>query len=181
MKTLSYETVSTLVTEREGKLYWLTPKGRVRKGDEAGCHSRKHGYIAVFLKGRLYLAHRVVWMLNKKHWPRGEVKHISGDKQDNRLENLMVLTHSSVQRRNRTPKSNKTSRVRGVTYHKLLDKWQAQMKVNGKYVYLGQYDYLVGAVRARHRGEVSYMWPDAYTTSPAFVYLQKNDRVVANI
>ena len=62
--------------------------------------------------------------------------HISGDRLDNRRENLRIASNSENQF-NRGRPSNNTSGYKGVSWHRGAGKWQAQLAVNGKFMYLG--------------------------------------------
>lgn len=50
---------------------------------------------------------------------------------------------------NRGKQTNNTSGHTGVTWNKVAKKWQASIRVNGKYVYLGVYSHIGDAVKAR--------------------------------
>ena len=64
---------------------------RTREGAPVGRLDRD-GYIKVMLKTKMYMAHRIVWMMHTGAEPAGELDHINGDKQDNRIENLRIAT-----------------------------------------------------------------------------------------
>jgi len=53
---------------------------------------RKTSYINVCINGRLYLAHRIVWLLINGSFPDNQIDHINGDGLDNRIENLRDVT-----------------------------------------------------------------------------------------
>lgn len=110
-------------------------------------HLHSRGYAARSIGGRKYksyvLAHR--WIVGAD---RGdEVDHINGDKLDNRRVNLRLVTHSQ-NICNRPTQSNNTSGYRGVYWHRKLEKWGAQIKVDGRQNYLGVHLTLEDAARA---------------------------------
>lgn len=67
-------------------------------------------------------------------WPL--VDHINHDGLDNRRANLRPATIAQ-NRQNSLPLAGCSSRYKGVTWHRQLKKWQAQIGVNGRKIYLG--------------------------------------------
>lgn len=64
------------------------------------------------------------------------VDHINGDGLDNRRCNLRPAT-AATNARNVGLRSHNTSGYKGVTWHKAGRKWMAQLRVDGRQVYLG--------------------------------------------
>lgn len=75
------------------------------------------------------------------------VDHENGDKLDNRKCNLRICTNSQNQA-NRHILQGTYSSYRGVTWHKGVGKWQAQIKVNQKSIYLGVFSTEIEAAQA---------------------------------
>lgn len=90
--------------------------------------------------------------------PRGmHVDHINGDKLDNRLENLRVVTPQSNQVNRKRLNKNNTSGIRGVARRgSLKNPWHAQIMVNGKNIYLGLFPTMEAAAQARRLAELKY-------------------------
>jgi len=86
------ETLPLALEYRDGKLFWREGWPTNRTGQEAGYLETKsdtaNGYVRVYHRGRLYQAHRIVWLLHHGKWPDGEVDHIDGCHNNNRIENL---------------------------------------------------------------------------------------------
>lgn len=88
--------------------------------------------------------------------PKGlETDHINGNKLDNRRANLRSVTHSQNQIHSRLPKTN-TSGFKGIVWDKKNKKWQVQIKLNQKNIYLGRYSDVELAKVARKEGEKLY-------------------------
>lgn len=85
------------------------PAGNIRKRD---------GYISVRLLNNTYQGHRVVWELLKGSLNIHDVvDHIDGDRSNNSIDNLRVISEKINQKNKRKYSSNKTG-VTGVTYNK---------------------------------------------------------------
>lgn len=92
--------------------------------------------------------------------PDGEVDHINGDTLDNRLQNLRICSH--IQNcANRGPHRNNTSGAVGVSRHE--NKWQVQIQVSGKEIYLGRFNAKEDAIAARTVAEFKYRGEFAYS------------------
>ena len=68
-----------------------------------------------------------------------EVDHRDGDGLNNRRANLRHATAAQNQRNQRI-RPNNTSGLKGASYHKATGKWSAQIRANGKPVYLGLFE-----------------------------------------
>jgi hypothetical protein len=67
------------------------------------------------------------------------VDHINGDKLDNRLENLRVLTLGE-NGQNKPSFKNSTSQHRGVSWYAPRQQWRVQVMVNGRRTLVGYFD-----------------------------------------
>ena len=120
-----------------GEFFWLAKKGRYTCNDTVGYLS-KRGYLRIKLNGKYYLAHRLAWLYVTGEWPKKFIDHINRDKSDNRFLNLRDVTHSQNQH-NRLKQGKTKSKYKGITHIKKPDKWQAQICVNSKSIYLGRF------------------------------------------
>ena len=75
------------------------------------------------------------------------VDHMDGNGLNNRRSNLRIATHSENMK-NRKLQINNTSGVKGVTWHKSRQKWQASIRSDGVVKYLAWTDCLQEAERA---------------------------------
>ena len=136
-----------------GKLYYkqIRPGRSIYK--PAG-HTRPDLYIAVSLKGQIYLAHRVVWCLHYGYWPTELIDHINGIRHDNRIENLREVT--VAENRLNVRQARNDSGVVGVTWAKKERNWRASININGKGVNLGHFSNLNDAIAARKAAELEH-------------------------
>jgi hypothetical protein len=66
------------------------------------------------------------------------IDHINGNTLDNRRENLRVCSHSENMK-NSKKRSNGKCPYKGVYFNKHVNKWNPQIKVDGKRISLGYY------------------------------------------
>lgn len=133
--TITFELLHELFEYREGQLIRKkTTSPNAKAGNPAGGKDTL-GYITVSLRGKRYLAHRLIWLMHYKYLPMF-VDHINGDKSDNRIENLREATKAENAHNSAMRKDN-TSGAKGVGWHKARNKWRAYLQLNGRYVHLG--------------------------------------------
>ena len=63
--------------------------------------------------------------------------HIDGNKLNNQLENLRIVT---VSQNNQNTYKHRAGRLVGCSYHKLAKKWQSQITIDGKSKHLGLFE-----------------------------------------
>jgi len=101
-----------------------------------------NGYLKVGLckngKSNNQLVHILVAnaFLDNNNYNGKVVDHINNNKKDNRLLNLQVIT----QRENSSKDRDGVSKYTGVAWHKHDKKWQSSIVIDGKQIYLGQFD-----------------------------------------
>lgn len=123
------------------------------------------GYRRVCIDYKVYNAHRIIWAMCHNEWPDGEIDHINGDKEDNRIHNLRVVNRV-VNSRNLSIASNNTSGATGVSWHKQRKKWTVRIKANGHYHYLGLFSDFDEAVKARKKAESSLGFHENHGRAP---------------
>jgi hypothetical protein len=112
--------------------------GRSPFGAIAG-YTRPDRYKSIRIDRKSYLQHRLAWLYVYGVWPEKHIDHINNDPSDNRILNLRDVTRSE-NLQNRAAQSNNTSGHKGVTWLKATQKWQAQIRLNNKNIYLGTFD-----------------------------------------
>jgi len=129
---LSYDVNTGLFT-------WLNPSGRRVSRGRLANRTTCYGYIQIMIDNVNYYAHRLAWLYVYGEWPSGILDHINRNKQDNRITNLRVVSHSE-NHHNMThpPKRNKHEWV-GVTKAP-YGKYSAKIRWNGERLWLGTFD-----------------------------------------
>jgi len=137
-----------------GDFYWLrTNSNRAQKGAKAGgCD--KLGRRVVRINRRGYFAHRLAWLWMTGEWPSEVIDHKDGNPSNNSWSNLREATQAQNLANSR-PKRINLLGVKGVRYQ--CGKYEANITIDGKQVYLGRYRtveeaqraYMIAAVR-RH-------------------------------
>jgi hypothetical protein len=123
-----------------GFFYWRTTIMRTDLlGKKAGCLHPVQGYIEIGIGNRLYKAHRLVWLYIHGYFPKKDIDHINRDRADNRLANLREVPRYQNAQNQTLRKTSKTGFM-GVSFNTQKQKYIAQITVNKKKKYLGQYD-----------------------------------------
>lgn len=110
-----------------------------------------HGYLNVSVDRVRYKAHRLAWLYSFGHWPTGEIDHINGIKDDNRISNLRDVDRTANGRNFvRVTARNKHSGVLGVTFVRSggRNPWKAAITVSKKRIHIGVYPTIEAAHEA---------------------------------
>ncbi len=94
----SYEKINNLFDycEHSGNLIWKKSYGgKAKKGNVAG-YVRLGEYRLIGIDKKHYPAHRLIWLLVTKEQPAldKDIDHKNGNKNDNRFQNLRLVTNS---------------------------------------------------------------------------------------
>lgn len=119
------------------------------KGSSAGSPigtKKPKGYMVAVVDGKMYRVHHLVWMYHNGYFAE-ELDHINRVRDDNRIENLRVCTHSQNLGNSR-PRVHK---YKGVTLCKTTGKWRAQL--NG---HLGRFDTIEEAALAYNMAAIDH-------------------------
>ena len=93
-------------------------------------------YPRIKIRGKSYVAHRLIWRMMTDGLMPEEIDHINGVRTDNRWVNLRAATRGENMRNFRM-RSNNTSGFKGVCWHKKARSWVAQIQVNKKCMHIG--------------------------------------------
>ena len=132
----------------DGKLYnKYTRNSRAIKGSETSTCDTYGGYRKVGIAGKRYPTHRVVWTLLKGAIPEGlEIDHINRQRDDNRIENLRLVTR----------KENAFNLKSSKGYYKAHGKWRAQISIDNVSTHIGYYDTEAEARKAYLEAKEKY-------------------------
>lgn len=97
---------------------------------------QKTGYIRTSYGGRLFMNHRLAWMLKTGKFPIGQLDHINGIRSDNRWCNLREVSNQQNQF-NRKARRDSSTGLKGVSIRGA--KYRASIWVDGKERHLGYY------------------------------------------
>ncbi len=115
-------------------------------------------YVHISVFGSMYFAHRLAFCHVTGKWPVDDVDHIDGDGTNNRWINLRQATPSQNAANRRCTFSSLG--IKGVCQHR--GKYQAQIKVHGKSIYLGRFttpeeaSAAYAAAAIKHFGEYAH-------------------------
>lgn len=133
--SLEQSLLHEMLDYKDGNLVWKGKKDNLAhlNGKIAGS-MHKSGYRQIKFGQTLYPAHRIMWIYHNGSIDENlQIDHINGIKDDNRIENLRLVTHQQ--------NSFNRSRLnaKGYTWNKLNNKWQASIYLNKKSTYLGSF------------------------------------------
>lgn len=150
---LEYCKSNFIYLKNEGRLIRKFSRGGAKAGCEAG-NINDQGYRLVYIKGRCYRTHRLIYLLEYGYLPEF-IDHINQDRLDNRITNLRASTKSqNLYNRGATTKN--TSGYKGVVYCKQTGKWRAVIYQNGKRHCLGRYNLKHDAASAYNEAALEY-------------------------
>lgn len=106
-------------------------------GSVVGGKPHKDGYIYMGINGRMYLVHRIAWVLLTGRWPVAEIDHRNGVRHDNSWLNLRQATVSENRRNNLGQRSRKGPYPGVYEHSRTKGRYVSQIKHKGYVYYLG--------------------------------------------
>ena len=94
------------------------------------------GYKAISINNKHKALHRVIYYAHNQDWNIHDssinnfIDHIDGDKTNNDIRNLRVVTHQQ---------NSFNTRAKGYSWNKQKKKWMAQINLNQKHIHLGYF------------------------------------------
>lgn len=98
----------------------------------------KKGYIAIKINRKSYKAHRLAWLYIYGNFPKEQIDHLNGIKNDNCINNLREAT-ASENMLNRKQFKNSSAEFKGISFHKKQQKWTAKIQINKQRIWLGSF------------------------------------------
>ena len=131
-KHIEHDLLHELFEYKAGKLYWKVRKqGRALEKEAGSSDSR--GYRQVKINRENYKSHRLIYMMFHGRIDSNlQIDHIDGDRSNNNIENLRVVTSQENQ-------WNQT-KAKGYSWMKSRRKWQARIGIDGKVKTLGLFN-----------------------------------------
>lgn len=140
--------MSALTQERLKQLLIYNPetgefRNRIMRAPNAARDSvaggiRIGGYERISIWGRRYYSHRLAWLYVYGQWPVGEIDHINGIRNDNRICNLRVASRAQNLQNQKIRDVNKSG-YKGVSWSKARKRWVAAIQVNRRKITLGRF------------------------------------------
>ena len=152
------------------RLAYTDARGHRRPEKKVRLKANHHtGYCTVKFKGRRIAYHRLVWILEIGDIPDGlQLDHRNGDKLDNCLENLRLVTHRE---NNQNKAFHRATGRCGYRWHKRGKKWEARVNINGKIISLG---YFTNENEAQKAYNIACELIEVYTNNNQFRELVKS-------
>lgn len=125
-----------------GIFTWKSRRPRIRVGQIAGSKNNER-YVNIKIDGILYKAHRLAWLYMTGEWPKDQIDHINGIRDDNRFCNLREVTNASNQWNKTHNKNNKAGYKNLYVYRNKrtgLSYWRVGIKHN-KSVYVKHFPH----------------------------------------
>ena len=123
-------------------------------------YQNSDGYFVTHIRNKTLLLHRFIMDATKDEI----VDHRFHDTSDNRKSVLRKCTSSDNNSNRKITDKNKSGVV-GVSWDDINQKWRASIKKNGESIYLGEYNDITDAIKARKEAEEKYFGEFSYDNS----------------
>jgi hypothetical protein len=136
-----------------GVFHWIA-----RNGAAAGSYTirgNKKEYLRISIDGKRYQAHRLAWLYAYGEWPKDQIDHINQNGIDNSIANLREVTSKENYKNRPIPKDNKSGHI-GIYWHSSMEKWAANIGINGDQISLGFFKSKVDAIIVRKMAEYEH-------------------------
>lgn len=134
---MTYKQIRKNFIYKDGFLYWNISRKGVQFGKQVG-RIMPNGYMSAMLDYKAIGVHRLIFLYHNEDFNIGykprenQIDHINGIRDDNRIENLRVVT-CQENHMNRTT-------AKGYGFEKSRNKWRASITTKGVSRIIGRYD-----------------------------------------
>lgn len=133
-----------------GDLHWTCEGGFNRNTTKPAGTVVGDGYKSITTIYGLLKCHKICWYLAYGSWPDKHIDHIDGNKENNRLDNLRLVTNQQNSFNARGHKDG-SSRFKGVFLEGRSGKWLARISKSGKSKHIGYFSCEVEAAKAYNK------------------------------
>ena len=137
-----------LIVYRCGDIYKLLKIGNWRFIENNANHT---GYNRVLCCNKNVYRHRVIayaYLNLDIDDATKQIDHINGDRICNHVDNLRIVTHQE--------NHHNQTKAKGYTFNKQKNKWQAQIRLNNKRIYIGYFETEEEARQAYLEAKLKY-------------------------
>jgi len=128
---MTQDLLQELFDYKDGNLTRKFAVGRCEVGDAIGTITQR-GYIHAKINNKTYQAHRLIYIWHNGDIPEGlQIDHINGVKDDNRIENLRLVTNQENQF---------NTQAKGYYWDKPKSKFRTQITLDGKRIHIGYFN-----------------------------------------
>ena len=159
---ITADLVKSLFNYKDGKIYWKnSPNWSIDSGAMAGTLNKN--YMRTIIRGVPMYNHQIIFLMHHGYLPEC-IDHIDRDRSNDRLENLRQVTYSNNAANRDTHITNKSG-FKGVSFHKQTGKYQAEIQVRGKQMYLGLFSDPLEASKAYNKYAIAHFGKYAKTNN----------------
>lgn len=133
---------------------WNSRYANKEAGSIHKTKGRRFGYKVITLNNKIYRAHRLAWLIVYGKWPKNEIDHIDGDHFNNKIDNLRDVPNS-VNMKNLSIRIDNKTGYNGLVLRP-SGSWRAEIRIDGKSIYLGTFKNKEDAIQARKDAEIKY-------------------------
>jgi hypothetical protein len=123
---------------QDGRFTWKVAASRRYQAGRAAGSINGRGYRGIMIEGKWYAAHRLAWLYVYGQWPSGQIDHINGVRDDNRIANLRDVGQEVNLQNHRQARASSKTGLLGVSAVP-GDKFIARIKSGGVKVHLGTF------------------------------------------